>query len=181
MTNNRTVGVVQVAVGLFWLAVMPVFLWFMVFMEALGPSSALAQPDSAAGRLWRALEILLVEPRWLGTLLSALALGASLIGGILVAVGVGMLWGKAPGQNWGSRTAACGIGFCGLGFLFHWALLMPVVSASQNAEVLRASEDLNLAIPVTLGAGLLSMIGVILVPLVARRQRGTIGNRSTAV
>jgi hypothetical protein len=165
MTNNRTVGVTQAAVGLLWLAVMPVFLCFMVFMET---SSALARPDSAARRLWRALEILLVEPRWLGTMLSVLVLGASLIGGVLVAVGTGMLWGKAQGPKWGTRAAACGIIYCGLGSLFHWALLMPVVNASQNAEVLRASEDLNLTNPVTLGAGLLSMIGVILVPLVAR-------------
>jgi hypothetical protein len=45
---------------------------------------------------------------------------------------------------------------------------MPVVSVSENSEVVRASWDLNLAIPVALGAGFVSMVVAVL--LGARRQ-----------
>jgi hypothetical protein len=175
-TNNRTVGAAQITIGLIWLAALPVFLWFMVFMEASGVS----RPDSAVWRLWRALETLLVEPRWLGTMLSILVLGASLIGIVLVAAGIGVLLEKAQGQKWGTLAAVCGIVLCGAGFLFHWALLMPMVNTSQNPEVRRASDDLNFVIPIVLAAGLASMIAAILVPLGSRLQGGRTGKLSTA-
>jgi hypothetical protein len=176
VTNNRTVGAAQITIGLFWLAALPVFLGFMVLME----TSSVPQPDSATWRLWRALETLLVEPRWLGAMLSVLVLGASLIGIVLVTAGIGVFLEKAQGQKWGTLAAVCGIVFCGAGFLFHWALLVPVVNASQHPEVRRASDDLNLAIPVVLAAGLASMIAAILVPLGSRLQRGRTGKLSTA-
>jgi hypothetical protein len=175
MASKRTVGATQVTVGLFWFAVWPLLLWFMVFMEARAEP---ARPDSAAWRLWRALEDLLIEPRWLGNTLSALVLGASLLGGALVACGALTLGGKAGGQKWGTLAAVCGIAFCGIGSLFHWGLLMPVVNASQSPAVRRASEDLNLAIPAALAAGLISMLVAALVPLGGRRQIGMTGGLS---
>jgi len=170
--NNRIVGVVQLAVGLIWLAVMPVFLCFMVFMEARDNP----RPDSAAWRLWRALEILLVEPRWLGWMLSALLLGASLFGAVLVPAGIGTLRGTAQCQKWGALAAGWGVAYCWIGFFLHWEFLMPVVNASQNPAVLAASEDLNRASLVALGAGVGSMLLASLLPLSARRQVGSAGN-----
>jgi hypothetical protein len=62
MSNNRTTGVVFLVVGIGWLATLPAFQGWMVSMEgSAGPD----RPDEAAWRMWRALEILLVEPRWL--------------------------------------------------------------------------------------------------------------------
>ena len=174
MASNRTVGVTQVIVGLLWLAAMPAFLWFMVFMEGRAEP---ARPD-AAWRLWRALEDLLIEPRWLGNTLSALVFGASLLGGALVPGGALTLRGKARGRRWGALVAVCGIAFCAIGFLFHWGLLMPAVNASQSPAVRRASEDLNVAIPAALAAGLVSMIVAALVPLGGRRQIGMTGGLS---
>jgi hypothetical protein len=170
--HNRTVGVTQVTVGLLWLAVMPAFLWFMVFMEA----NDTPQPDSAGWRLWRALEVLLVEPKWLGIILSVLVMGVSLLGGVLVIVGIGTLLGDAQGQKWGTLVAACGIILCGIGFLFHRALLMPVVNASQNPDVQRAAEDLDRAGLIVLGAGLASMIVAGAVLFCARCRAGSAGN-----
>jgi hypothetical protein len=178
MANNRTPGVVHLTVGILWLAVLPVFLWFMVSMEA---GADPLRSDRPAYRLWRALEVLLVEPRWLGNTLSALLLAASVLGGALVGTGTGMLRGTAQDQKWPTLAAVSGILFCAIGFAFHWALLMPVVNASQNPEVLQASEDLNRAIPVALGAGLVSMIVATLVLLGARRQAGSPGNNPARV
>jgi len=76
MASNRTAGVTQITVGLLWFAVMPVFLRFMVFMEGRAEP---ARPDSAAWRLWRALEDLLIKPEWLANTLSVAVLGASLL------------------------------------------------------------------------------------------------------
>jgi hypothetical protein len=67
--------------------------------------------------------------------------------------------------------------FCLIGFGFHWALLMPAVNASENREVVRASGDLNLAIPVALGAGFVSMTVAGLVLLGGRRQVASVGGR----
>jgi hypothetical protein len=47
---------------------------------------------------------------------------------------------------------------------------MPVVNASENPAVVTASGDLNRAIPVTLGAGFVSLILAGLVLLGARCQ-----------
>ena len=167
MGNNRTAGVVLLAVGIGWLAAVPAFLWWMVSMEAsAGPD----RPDEAAWRLWRALEVLLVEPRWLGNTLSALLLGASALGVGPVVVGVATLRGNARAPKWAAAATASGIAYCGIGLAVHWALLMPVVNASENPAVVTASGDLNRAIPVTLGAGFVSLILAGLVLLGARCQ-----------
>jgi hypothetical protein len=167
MPNNRTVGFVHLVVGLLWLAAMPVFLWFMVSMEGRAEP---ARPDSAAWRLWRATEALLIEPQWLAYLLSFLLFGTSVLGAAFVETGIGSLLGTAHARKWASTIAASGIVFCGIGFIFHWALFMPVVNASQNPAVLRASEDLNLALPIALGVGFVSTVVASLASLGARWQ-----------
>jgi hypothetical protein len=178
MASNRTAGAAQVTVGLLWLAAMPAFLWFMVFMEGRAEP---ARPDSAAWRLWRALEELLIEPRWLAYTLSVAVWGASLLGAALVGVGARTLGGKARGQKWGTLVSVCGIAFCAVGFAFHWGLLMPAVNASQSSVIRRAPEDLNVVIPTALAAGLTSMIVAALVPLGGRRQIGMTGSLSAPV
>jgi hypothetical protein len=176
MTKNRTAGGVLLIVGICWLAVMPGFLCFMVSMEAsAGPD----RPDEATWRLWRALEVLLVEPRWLGSTLSALIMGASALGTAFVIVGVGTLRGNPQAPKWAAAAIATGIVFCGIGLAVHWAILMPVVSVSENSEVVRASWDLNLAIPVALGGGFVSMVVAVFLLLGARRQRLSKGKQSS--
>jgi hypothetical protein len=98
MGNNRIAGVALLAVGLGWLAAWPAFLWWMVSMEASGGPD---RPDEAAWRLWRALEILLVEPRWLAYTLAVLMLGASALGMALLALGIATLGGERPGAELG--------------------------------------------------------------------------------
>jgi hypothetical protein len=173
MGNNRTAGVALLAVGIVWLAAVPVFLWWMVSMEArAGPD----RPDETAWRLWRALEILLVEPRWLAYTLAVLMLGASALGVALLAVGFATLGGHPRARKWAVVVTVSGIIFCLIGFVFHWALLMPTVNASEDREVVRASGDLNLAIPVALGAGFVTMIVAGLALLGGRRQVAPAGN-----
>jgi hypothetical protein len=138
-----------------------------------GPSG---QGEGAAWRLWRALEILLVEPRWLANTLSFLTLGAFFLGLSLVIVGIHVLRGNIRASKWAAAAIAAGIAYCGIGFVVHWEFLMPTVNASENSEVVRASGDLNLAIPVALGAGLVSLIVVGLVLLGGRRQVAPAGN-----
>ena len=173
MGSNRTAGVALLAVGIGWVVVWPAFLWWMVSMEGRGGPD---RPDEAAWRMWRALEILLVEPRWLARMLSVLILGAPALGMVLLAGGIATLGRNARAPKWAAVATASGIIFCLIGFVFHWALLMPVVNASENLEVARASEDLNLAIPVALGIGFVSMIVVGLVLLGGRRQVAPAGN-----
>src|SRR5437899_1806774 len=121
MGNNRTAGVALLAVGIGWLAAWPAFLWWMVSMEAsAGPD----RPDETAWRLWRALEILLVEPKWLRYTLSVLILGALALGIALLAVGSATLGGNARAPKWAAVATVSGIIFCLIGFVFHWALLM---------------------------------------------------------
>jgi hypothetical protein len=171
-TGNRIMGATQTVIGLCWLVVFPLFLCFMVFMEGREAD----RPDSAVWRLWRALEILLVDPMWLGSLLSLLLLAASLLGGILLGVGLGVLRGTPQAQRWGIRAALGGIIYCGLGFLFHGALLMPVVRASQNPAVSGAAADLNRAGLVGLSAGLVSAVVASVIAFGARRPIGSAGN-----
>jgi hypothetical protein len=173
MGSNRTAGVALVAIGIAWIAAWPAFLWWMVSMEGRGGPD---RPNEAAWRLWRALEILLVEPKWLAYTLSVLMLCAPAFGIALLAVGIATLGGKPPAPKWAAVTTVSGIGFCLIGLVFHWALLMPAVKASENLEVTRASEDLNLAIPVALGAGFVSMIVAGLFLLGGRRQVAPAGN-----
>ena len=169
MANNRTAGVALLAVDIGWFAAWPAFLWWMVSMEGRGGPD---RPDEAAWRLWRALEILLVEPRWLANTLSVLMLAASALGIVLLAVGIATLGGNARAPKWAAVATVSGIILCLIGFVFHWALLMPAVNASENPEVVRASGDLNRAILVTLAAGLVSMVVVGLALLGARRPAG---------
>jgi hypothetical protein len=171
--NNRIAGAALLAVGIGWLAAVPAFLWWMVSMEAsAGPD----RPGEAAWRLWRALEVLLVEPRWLAYTLSALMLGAAALGVALLAFGIATLGGNARAPRWAAVATVSGIGLCLVGFAFHWALLMPAVRASENPEVVRASGDLNRAIPVALGAGLVSLIVAGLFLLGGRRKVAPAGN-----
>jgi hypothetical protein len=96
MSNNRAAGVAFLVVGIGWLATLPAFLWWMVSMEgSAGPD----RPDEAAWRMWRALEILLVEPRWLAYALSVLMLGAAALGTALLAVGIATLGGNTRARN----------------------------------------------------------------------------------
>jgi hypothetical protein len=173
MGNNRTAGVALLAIGIGWLAAWPAFLWWMVSMEASGGPD---RPDETAWRLWRALEILLVEPKWLANTLSVLMLAAPVLGSVLLAVGIATLRGNARAPKWAAAASVSGIIWCLIGFVFHWVLLMPAVTASDNVQVVRASGDLNLAIPVTLGAGFVSMIVVGFVLLGGRRQGTPAGN-----
>jgi hypothetical protein len=173
MGNNRTAGVALLAVGIGWVVAWPAFLWWMVSMEASGGPD---RPGEAAWRLWRALEILLVEPRWLALTLSVLMLGAPVLGIALLAVGIATLGGNARAPKWAAVATGSGMIFCLLGFVFHWALLMPAVNTSANLEVVRASGDLNLAIPVALGAGFVSMMVVGLALLGGRRQLAPAGS-----
>jgi hypothetical protein len=88
------------------------FLWWMVSMEgSAGPD----RPDEAAWRMWRALEILLVEPRWLAYALSVLMLGAAALGTALLAVGMATLGGNARAPKWAAVAAVSGIIFCLIG------------------------------------------------------------------
>jgi hypothetical protein len=169
MTNNRIAGVALLIVGSCWVAAYPGFLWWMTSMEASTPHSP-GREDEAAWRLWRALEILLIEPRWLAIMLSCLTLGTWFLGFALVAVGFQTLRGNARAPKWAAAATAAGIAYCAIGFIFHWALLMPTVNASENPEVVRASGDLNLAIPVALGTGFVSVILAGLVLLSTRRR-----------
>jgi len=173
MANNRTAGVALLAVGIGWFAAWPAFLWWMVSMEGRGGPD---RPDEAGWRLWRALEILLVEPRWLAYTLSVLLLAASALGVVLLAVGIATVGGNARAPRWAAVATVSGIILCLIGLGFHWALLMPAVSGAENPEVVRASRDLNRAIPVALGAGLVSMIVVGAVLLGGRRQVASAGN-----
>jgi hypothetical protein len=163
MGNNRTVGVALLAVGLGWFAAWPAFLGWMVSMEG---SAGKDRPGEAAWRLWRALEILLVEPRWLASTLSVLILGAPALGAVVLAVATAMLRGHSRAPKWAAVATVSGMTFCLLAGVFHWAVLMPAVRASENREVVRASGDLNVAIPLVLGAGFVSM----LVPALLLRQ-----------
>ena len=173
MGRNRTAGVALLAVGIGWLVTWPAFGWWMVSMEASGRPD---RPGQAAWRLWRALEILLVEPKWLVYTLSILMLGAPILGMALLVIGIATLGGKAQAPKWAATAIASGMIFCLLGFVFHWVLLMPAVSASENPEVVRASGDLNLAIPVALGAGFVSMIVAGFALLAGRRQEAPAGS-----
>ena len=173
MGTTRAAGVALVAVGIGWLVVWPAFLWWMVSMEASGGPD---RPGEAAWRLWRALEILLIEPKWLANSLSVLMLGAPVLGMALFAVGIATLGRNAQAPKWAAVAIVSGMTFCVLGFVFHWVLLMPAVNASENPEVVRASGDLNLAIPVVLGAGFVSMIVAGFALLAGRRQVGPAGS-----
>jgi hypothetical protein len=172
MTNNRLAGVVLLTVGICWLVVLPAFLWFMVSMEArTEPSGA----DGATWRLWRALEVLLVEPRWLATTLSVLLVSVAALGTALLGVGVATLGGNARAPKWAAAATVSGLVLCGIGLAVHRALLMPVVNASEKPEVVRAAGDLDLAMLVALGVGFASMIVVGLALLAARRQQPLAG------
>ena len=173
MGNNRIAGVTLIALGTGWLAAWPAFLWWMVSMEGRGGSD---RPDETAWRMWRALEILLVEPRWLARILSVLILGAPALGMVLLAVGIATLGRNARAPKWAAVATVSGMIFCLLGFVFHWALLMPAVNTSENLEVVRGSADLNLAIPVALGAGFVSMSVAGLVLLGRRRPVAPAGS-----
>jgi hypothetical protein len=173
MGNNRIAGVTLIALGIGWLAAWPAFLWWMVSMEGRGGPD---RPDEAAWRMWRALEILLVEPRWLARMLSVLILGAPALGMVLLAVANATLGRNARAPKWAVVATVSGMIFCLLGFVFHWALLMPAVNTSENLEVVRASADLNLAIPVALGAGFVSMIVAGLALLGRRRPVAPAGS-----
>ena len=175
MGSNRTAGVAFLAVGIAWLVTWPAFGWWMVSMEASGRP---ARPSEAAWRLWRALEILLVEPKWLAYTLSILMLGAPILGMALLIVGIATLGGNAQAPRWAAAATVSGMIFCLLGLVFHWVLLMPVVNASGNSEVVRASGDLNVAIPVALGAGFVSMTVAGLALLAGRRQVAPPGSLS---
>src|SRR5262245_10801394 len=135
MGSNRTAGVALLAVGICWLAAWPAFMWWMVSMEAGGRPD---RPSEAAWRLWRALEILLVEPKWLANTLAVLILGASVLGAALLAAGIATLRGNAGAPKWAAVAIMSGMLFCLLGFVIHWVLLMPAVRASENPEVVRA-------------------------------------------
>jgi hypothetical protein len=173
MGHNRTAGVALLFAGAGWVAVWPGFLWWMVSMEGRGGPD---RPDEAAWRLWRALEILLVEPRLIANTLAVLILAASVLGFVLLAVGIAILSGNPRAPKWAAVAIVSGISYCLIGFVFHWALLMPTVSVAENREVVRASGDLNLAIPVALGAGLVSMIVVGAVLLGGWRQEALAEN-----
>ena len=176
--DNRLSGMVLLAVGICWLATLPALLLFMVSMEG----SVDAGSNGAAWRLWRALEVLFIEPRWLAYALTVLMWVAPLLGAILAEFGVATLVGKARAPKWVAAPIAAGIAFCGIGSAVHWLLLMPVVRASDNPAVARACDDLNLAIPAALGAGVISMIVAgatllgpsyrILIPRPARKRSG---------
>ena len=105
MGNNRIAGVTLIALGTGWLAAWPAFLWWMVSMEGRGGSD---RPDETAWRMWRALEILLVEPRWLASTLSVLMLGASALGMALLALGIATLGGERPGAEMGRGSDCVG-------------------------------------------------------------------------
>lgn len=175
MMKNRTVGIVFLAVGAGWLATLLGFLVWMVYMESVAKASKSEPPNEAAWRLWRALEILLVEPAWLANLLAIQLFCWLIIGIVLCCAGVSTLRGNAQGLRWAAIATASGVILALIGFAFHWALLMPAVNASENAEVARASGDLNQSIPAVLGVGFGSMVVVGIILLGARRQGSTAG------
>jgi hypothetical protein len=172
MFTNRTTGVTLLAIGIAWFAAVPAFLWVMVSMEgSAGPD----RPDVAVWRLWQALEILMVEPRWLAYSLSLFMLGAAGLGIALFPVGIALLGGNSPAPKWATAAVAAGVGYCGIGFVFHWALLMPAVSASDNPAVVRAAAELRLVVPMVLTVGLVSMVVAGLVLLGTGSHEGPAG------
>jgi hypothetical protein len=176
MIINRTAGVTLLAVGIAWFAAVPAFLWFMVSMEGRAGAD---RPDEPVWRLWQALEILLVEPKWLAYSLSVFMLGVSALGIALFAVGIVTLGGNAPSPKWAKAVPVAGVVFCGIGFVFHWALLMPAVRASERQAVVRASTDMELVVPVLLVVGLLSMLVACLAVVGTRSHEAPVGNLST--
>jgi hypothetical protein len=173
MARNRAAVVALLAVGTCWLVVWPAFMRWMVFMEAVGGPD---RPGEAAWRLWRALEILLVEPKWIANTLAVLIMGTSVLGAALLAVGIATLRGNARAPKWAAVATAAGVIFCLVGFVVHRLLLMPAVNASKNPEVVRASGDLALAIPVALAAGFVSLIVAGLALLAGQRPLAPAGS-----
>jgi hypothetical protein len=166
MHNNCLAGLVLLTVGIGWLVAWPAFLWFMVSMEARLDTGS----DAIIWRLWRALEVLLVEPAWLANTLCALIAFALGLGIVLVTVGVGTLCGHTPTLRCAPAAILSGIALCAIGLTVHWLLLIPVVWTSVHPAVARAAGDLDLAIPAALGVGLVSMIVAGVVLFGSRRQ-----------
>jgi hypothetical protein len=160
MSSNRTTGITLLAVGLGWLVALPAFLWFMVSMEASIQAGGAHTP---AGRIWQAMEILLVEPAWLAYTLSALLVAVGVVGTALLVAGIATLTGKTRGPIWAAAATVAGIVFCGICFVLHWTVLMPYVNASARPELFGAAADLEVVVLDIVGIGLISVIAAGLV------------------
>jgi hypothetical protein len=174
MSRNRTTGFTFLAVGIGWLAALPAFLWFMVWMES---SAQQVGSGSTAWRIWRALEVVLVEPKWLAYTLSGLSVGVVAVGTALVIAGISLLKGKSWGPKWAVAATVAGIAFCGICIVLHWTILMPAINASARPELFAATGALEQVIHGVLGIGLISIIaaGLVFVGDTAIRSGQEIG------